>query len=202
MKKKKLKAVTAAKSKKAPKKAVKKLTAKSLKMKSVKKKMTQKKVVKKKKVLAIPKGYNSVTPYLIVDKAADAIDFYKKAFGAKVTTRMDQPGGKVAHAELKMGDSIIMLSDACPEMNTGSPKTHGGSSVSIHLYVKKVDDTVKAAVKAGAQVVRPVTDMFYGDRSGLLEDPFGHIWCVSTHIEDVTPAKLKKRAAEFYKDKA
>lgn len=159
------------------------------------------KAAKKKKVLAIPKGYHSVIPYMVVDHAANAITFYKKAFGAKEQGRMDHPNGKVAHAELKIGDSRIMLADECHEMNVHSPKTHGGCAVSIHLYVKNVDAVVKAAVKAGAKLTSPVMDMFYGDRCGMLEDPFGHVWCVSTHIEDVTPAKVRKRAAEFYKQK-
>ncbi|HSW93226.1 MAG TPA: VOC family protein [Gammaproteobacteria bacterium] len=191
MKKKK----TAMKSKSKTGKSALKRTKKSAK------KAVRKPVAKKKKVLAIPKGYHSITPYLIVDQAADAITFYKKAFGAKELLRMDHPNGKVGHAELKIGDSKMMLADECPEMNAHAPKTQGGSAVSMHLYVKNVDVIVKAAVKAGAKLTRPVTDMFYGDRSGMLEDPFGHVWCVSTHIEDVTPAKVRKRAAEFYQKK-
>ena len=156
---------------------------------------------KSKKVSPVPKGYNTVTPYLIVDNGASAIEFYKKAFGAKEVMRMDSPNGKVGHAELKIGDSKIMLGDACPESGARSPKEVGGSSVGIHLYLKDVDAVVQRAVAAGAKLTRPVEDQFYGDRSGGLEDPYGHNWYVSTHIEDVSPAKMKKRAAEMYGNK-
>lgn len=183
--------------------------AKSTAGKSVKKTMTStlsarktttiKKPVKKtKKVLFQPKGYYAITPYLIVDNARKAIEFYKKAFGAKSVMCMDMPNGKIAHAELKIGDSKIMLGDECHEKGAKSPKTVGGSAMSIHLYVKNVDATVKAAVSAGATLIREVQDMFYGDRSGGLQDPSGHQWYVATHIEDVTPSQLKKRSAELF----
>jgi PhnB protein len=172
---------------------------------SSKKTHTAKKSVKKlkvkrksKKVLAIPKGYHSITPYLIIDEAAKAIKFYKKVFGAKEVMRMDQPDGKVGHAELKIGDSIIMLADECPAKNAKSPTAFGGSAIAIHLYIKDVDTVVKRAVKLGAKLTRPVVDMFYGDRAGEIVDPFGHKWYVSTHVEDVTPAKLRKRVAELF----
>ena len=155
--------------------------------KTLKKKTAAKKTIKsRKKVSAIPKGYNSITPYLIVNNAAKAIDFYKKAFAAKVVLCLQRPDGQVSHAELKMGDSKIMLADEHPEMGARGPQAFGGSPVSIHLYVKKVDAMVEKAHSAGAKIVRPITDMFYGDRSATLADPFGHQWTVSTHIENVT----------------
>ena len=163
------------------------------------KKRTVKKVVKKakKKVLAIPKGYNSITPYLIVANAAKAIEFYKNIFGAKVAMLMNQPSGRVMHSELKIGDSKIMLADEFPEMNARGPQAFGGSPITMHLYVKNVDSIVEKAVASGAKLLRPVEDMFYGDRCGAVEDPFGHKWHVSTHIEDVTPAQMKKRSAQM-----
>jgi PhnB protein len=162
-----------------------------------------KKAVRKpaKKVSFIPKDYHSITPYLIVNKAKEAIDFYTKAFGAKVKMQMEKPEGKIGHAELKMGDAHIMLADEHPEMGARSPFSIGGSPVGIHLYIKNVDAVVERAVSLGSKIVRPVTDMFYGDRSGTIEDPFGHTWHISTHIEDVTPAQVKKRAAESVKYK-
>jgi PhnB protein len=163
-----------------------------------KKQVTKKPTVKRKKVLPIPKGYHSVTPYLIVSNGAKAIEFYKKVFGAKASMCMEQPGGKIGHAELKIGDSKIMLADGCPEMKAHSPEHFGGSPVTIHLYVKDVDAVVKSAVAAGAKLVRPLENMFYGDRSAGLQDPYGHQWYVATHIEDVTPAQMKKRAAELF----
>lgn len=156
-------------------------------------------VKRKKKVLAIPKGYQSITPYLIVDNAVNAIGFYKKAFSAKEVMRLERPGGKIAHAELKFGDAKIMLADECTEMNAYSAKKYNGAAISIHLYVKNVDEVVSKAISTGAKLIRPIEDMFYGDRSGMLEDPYGHKWTVSTHIEDVSPAKIKKRAAELFR---
>ncbi|MBS0288728.1 MAG: VOC family protein [Proteobacteria bacterium] len=150
----------------------------------------------KKKVTAIPKGYTSITPYLIMDNASKAIEYYQKVFGAKVVFRMDQPGGKVGHAELKIGDSKFMLADECKEM-----PSQPGSAIGILLYIKNVDSVIEKAVSHGAKLLRPAQDMFYGDRCGSVEDPFGHQWHISTHIEDVTPAKMKKRAAQAYKDK-
>lgn len=158
-------------------------------------------VKRKKKVSAIPKGYHSITPYLIVDQAAKAIEFYKKAFGAKENMRMEQPGGKVGHAELTIGDAKIMLSDECPEMDARAPKAYGGSPMMIHLYVKNSDAVVEKAAALGAKIIKPVADMFYGDRSGMIQDPFGYKWCVSTHVEDVTKAQLKKRMAEMCSNK-
>jgi PhnB protein len=182
----------------APKAAKKKMTvAKKTKKTSVKKVAAKRKT---KKVSAIPKGYATVTPYLILNEAAKAIEFYKKAFGAKERARMEHSNGKIGHAELKFGDSIIMLADECPEKGATSP-ANGGSGVSIHLYVKDVDTVFKKAVSSGAKIIREVENMFYGDRSGGLQDPFGHTWFLATHVEDVTPAKIKKRAAELYGNK-
>ena len=147
------------------------------------------------KVKPIPDGYHSVTPYLIIKGAADAIDFYKKAFGATELFRMPQPDGKVAHAEIKIGDSPIMLSDEHPEMGYVGPTTIGGSPVSLMIYVDDVDTIFKQAITAGGEQLKPLQDQFYGDRSGSLKDPFGHVWHVATHIEDVSPEEMDKRAA-------
>ncbi|MGH9969460.1 MAG: VOC family protein [Pyrinomonadaceae bacterium] len=147
------------------------------------------------KVKPIPDGYHSVTPYLIIKGAADAIEFYKKAFGATELFRMPQPDGKVAHAEIKIGDSPIMLSDEHPELGYTSPTTLGGTPVSIMIYVDDVDTIFKQAIAAGGEQQKPVQDQFYGDRSGSLKDPFGHVWHVSTHVEDVSPEEIDKRAA-------
>ena len=147
------------------------------------------------KVKPIPEGYHSVTPYLIIKNAADAIEFYKKAFGATELFRIDQPDGKIGHAEIKIGDSPIMLSDEFPEMGHRGPQSLGGSPVSIMLYVEDVDAVVNRATTAGAKLDRPVEDKFYGDRAGSLTDPFGHIWHIGTHKEDVSPEEMEKRAA-------
>ena len=147
------------------------------------------------KIKPIPKGYHAVTPYLCVKGAAGAIAFYKKAFGAKEVMRMPGPGGTIGHAELQIGDSRIMLADEFPEMNFRSPRSVGGTPVNIHLYVPDVDRVAKKAVAAGAKPLRPVANQFYGDRGGSVEDPFGHVWHIATHIEDVSMRELKKRAA-------
>lgn len=157
--------------------------------------------VKKKKISVTPKGYRTITPYLFVNNAANAIDFYKRVFGAKEVLRLDQPGGKISHAELVIGDAKIMLADECPEMNAKGPQNYGGSPVGIHLYIKNVDDVVEKALAAGATLKRPVENMFYGDRCGSIEDPYGHSWYVATHVENVSIAKLKKRAAELFSKK-
>jgi len=136
-----------------------------------------------------------MTPYLIVDGAAQAIEFYKKVFGATEKMRMPSPGGKVGHAELTLGDSMIMLADEHPEMGARAPRAYGGAAVSLMVYVPDVDDTVKSASAAGAKIVRQVENQFYGDRMGTIEDPFGHRWYVATHVEDVPPEELAKRAA-------
>lgn len=180
-------------------KAKKLLTAKKPKPKS-KAKIVKKAKAKKKKVLTTPKGYHSITPYLIVKNAAKAIEFYKKAFDAKEVMRMGHEEGKIGHAELIIGDSKIMLADEYPEMDACSPDVYGGTPVGIHLYVKNVDLTLERAEAMGGTLLRPAEDMFYGDRSGALLDPFGHKWYVSTHVEDVSPAQLKKREAELFGD--
>jgi PhnB protein len=147
------------------------------------------------KTKSIPEGYHTATPYLIIKGAAKAIEFYKKAFGAQEMMRMAQPDGRIGHAEIKIGDSPIMIADEFPEMGARSPQSLGGSPVSILLYVEDVDAFAKQAVTAGAKVVRPVKDQFYGDRSGSFEDPFGHQWHIATHVEDVAPEEMHKRAA-------
>jgi PhnB protein len=149
-------------------------------------------------VKPIPDGYRGAIPYLTVKNAAAAIDFYKQAFGATELVRMAAPDGKIGHAEIKIGDAMLMLSDEYPEMNVLSPETIGGSPVVIHLYVENVDVTAGQAIAAGAKVVRPVEDQFYGDRAGKFTDPFGHHWWLATHKEDVAPEEMKKRAAALY----
>ena len=150
----------------------------------------------------IPEGYRTATPYLIVKGAAEAIEFYKHAFGATEMLRMADPQGRVGHAEIRIGDSVIMLADEFPEMDAKAPTTFGGSPVSLHLYVDDVDKVAKQVTTAGGKVKRPVQDQFYGDRSGTFTDPFGHTWHVATHMEDITPAELRRRAAEAMKQHA
>lgn len=147
------------------------------------------------KVSYIPQGYNSVTPYLVVKGAAQAIEYYKKVFGATETVRMDGPDGKVGHAELKIGDSHIMLADENPSMGQGysSAATIGASPVSLYVYLPDVDSVVDRAIAEGAKLLRPVADQFYGDRTGFFQDPFGHLWGVATHVEDVAPQEMKER---------
>ena len=147
------------------------------------------------KVSHIPDGYHSVTPYLVVDDGARALEFYKRAFGAVELFRMEAPGGKIGHAEIKIGDSHVMLADEHPEMGARSPQSYGGSPVSLMVYVEDVDAVVNRAVEAGAKLVRPVANQFYGDRTGGVTDPFGHSWYVATHVEDVPPEELQARAA-------
>lgn len=147
------------------------------------------------KVSYIPQGYNSVTPYLVVKGAARAIEYYKKVFGATETVRMDAPDGKVGHAELKIGNSHIMLADENPSMGQGysSAATIGASPISLYIYIPDVDSVVERAIAEGAKLLRPVADQFYGDRSGFIQDPFGHLWGIATHVEDVAPQELKER---------
>ena len=154
------------------------------------------------KVNPVPAGYHSVTPYLSVKGAAKALDFYQRAFGAEVVVRMDMPDGRVGHAEIVIGDSHVMLADEMPEMAdalTKSPQTLGGSSFGLMIYLPDVDARFKRALDAGGTVKRPVQDQFYGDRTGTLQDPFGHIWTLGTHVEDVSPEEMKKRMAAFTK---
>ena len=150
-----------------------------------------------KKVNPIPADYAGITPYLSVKGAADAIDFYKKAFGAIEMMRLPNPDGTLGHAEIKIGNALVMLADEYPDYGNLSPKTLGGSSVRLHMYVEDVDAFFEKAVAAGAKVLIPVADQFYGDRSGRLEDPFGHVWLVSTHIEDVAPEEMQKRMEAY-----
>lgn len=146
----------------------------------------------------IPEGYKGATPYLCVNGAESAIDFYKQAFGATETMRIADPSGKIGHAEIKIGDAPIMLADEFPDWGFRSPQSFGGSPVTIHLYTEDVDTLVNQAVSAGAKVVRAVEDHFYGDRAGKLEDPFGHVWYIATHKEDVPAEEIQKRAAAMY----
>jgi PhnB protein len=146
-------------------------------------------------VKRIPDGYPRVMPYLSVDGASRAIDFYTKVFDAKERVRMDGPDGKIGHAELQIGDSVVMLADAFPEMGGQSPKSLGGTPVTVMVYVEDADEVFNRAISAGAKSDRPVENQFYGDRAGQFEDPFGHKWFVATHVEDVPPEEMAKRAA-------
>jgi PhnB protein len=166
------------------------------------KKASRKKVSKKKsgkrartaakKAQPIPAGYHTVTPYLVCRGAAGAIEFYKRAFGAKEKVRMPGPGGTVAHAEIQIGDSRVMLGEETPEMGAKSPEMLGGSPVGVFLYVKNVDAFTNKAIGAGATVLMPVQDMFWGDRYGKLEDPFGHHWSVATHLREVSTEEMQQ----------
>ncbi|QNM97922.1 VOC family protein [Chitinimonas koreensis] len=148
-------------------------------------------------VKPIPDGYHTVTPYITVHDGQAALDFYQRAFGATVLLAMPDKDGKIAHAELRIGDSLIMLSDEFPVWKAVSPKTLGGRSSSLMLYVPDVDATVAQAVEAGATLIRPVADQFYGDRSGAVDDPFGHNWHISTHVEDVPEDEMQRRMQEW-----
>ncbi len=152
-------------------------------------------------VKPIPDGYHGTIPYLVCKDAAKAIQFYKDAFGATEVMRMDGPDGRVGHAELRIGEANFMLSDEIPQMDCRSPKTLGGTPVSMYVYVKDVDALAERATTAGAKVLRPVADQFYGDRSVGLEDPFGHRWGFATHVEDVPPTELKRRSAKMFAGK-
>jgi PhnB protein len=149
-------------------------------------------------VKPIPDGHRTVTPYLAIKNAPKALDFYQRAFGAVESYKLMMPDGRVGHAEIRLGDSLIMLADEFPEYGGKAPDTLGGSPVSLHLYVEDVDAFVKKAVAAGAKERKPVADQFYGDRSGQLEDPFGHLWWVATHKEDVPPAEMQKRVEKMF----
>ena len=151
------------------------------------------------KAQPIPDGFHGATPYLCCKDAARAIEFYKKAFGATEVMRLAEPSGRIGHAEVKIGDAIIMLSDEYAEMGVRSPQSLGGTPVAIHLYVEDVDALARQAVAAGAQLTRPVADQFYGDRTGTVEDPFGHRWHIATHKEDVSSEELGKRYAVMMK---
>lgn len=152
---------------------------------------------KKKKVRPIPEGYRAITPYLSVRGAAQAIEFYTQAFGAVEILRIPGPEGQVGHAEVEIGDSVLMLSDEYPGIDFLGPKSRGGTTVPIHLYVRDVDATVARALALGAKLRAAVADQFYGDRRGTIEDPFGHVWHVATHIEDPSEAEIKRRLAKL-----
>ncbi len=146
---------------------------------------------------AIPEGYHSVTPYLIIDGAAQAIQFYGRAFGAVEVMRMAAPGGKIGHAEIRIGDSFVMMADEHPEAGVLGPRTRGGVTASFLIYVEDVDAVFERAVAAGGKILKPLQDQFYGDRSGTLEDPFGHSWTIATHKEDVSPEEMDRRFKEM-----
>jgi len=154
------------------------------------------------KVKTVPKGFRTATPSLIIDGAAKAIEFYKKVFNAKEIVRMDLPDGRVGHAEIKIGNSIIMLGDEWPDMSVRSPKSIGGSGSAIFLYVRNCDRIFKRAVKAGATVIMEPADQFWGDRMAKITDPFGHVWGIATHKEDMTPEEANRRGAEWMASQA
>lgn len=149
-------------------------------------------------VKSIPDGCEGAAPYLCINDATAAIEFYKIAFGATEVYRLTEPGGKIGHAEIKIGRAVIMLADEYPELGHRSPKSLGGTPVKIHLYVADVDAVVSQAYDAGAIILQPVKDEFYGDRNGKLEDPFGHVWFIATRKENVTPEEVQKRFAAFF----
>ena len=157
--------------------------------------MAQEVATQTSKVRPVPEGYHTVTPYLCIKGAAEALEFYKKAFGATELMRMPQADGRIGHAEIRIGDSHVMLADESPEMGFRSPKTLGGSPVTLALYVENVDAFIERAVKAGAKPTRPIENQFYGDRAGSVKDPFGHSWHISTHIEDLSPEEMKREIA-------
>ncbi len=151
-------------------------------------------------IKSIPEGFHTVTPYLSISNAAEAIAFYKKAFAASEVFRLPTPSGEIGHAEILIGNSHLMIADPCDESPTSSPDELKASTVSIHLYVEDVDAFFARAIAAGATELRPVADQFYGDRMGTLKDPFGHIWSIGTHIEDLTPEEIAQRAAELFSE--
>lgn len=151
-------------------------------------------------VSPIPEGYHTVTPYLILKNAAAAIEFYKKALGAVELFRMEAPGGKIGHAEIRIGDSPVMLADEYPDMGYRGPESLGGTSVSLMVYVADVDKVYRQAIAAGGKELRPLQNQFYGDRSGTLSDPFGHMWTISSHVEDVSEEEMAKRAEAAMKE--
>lgn len=151
---------------------------------------------------AIPDGYHSVTPYLVLDQAAKAIEFYKQVFGATEIVRMPDPGGRIGHAEIKIGNSHVMLSDEFPEMGFRGPKSLGGAPVTLMVYVDNADDVFRKAIAAGAQERQAMKDQFYGDRSGQIQDPFGHVWTIATHVEDVTPEEMQRRVKQYFQQQS
>ena len=151
-------------------------------------------------VKPIPDGYPAITPYMCMQGASQAIDYYKSVFGAAERFRMPAPDGKIGHAEINIGGSVIMLADEFPKMQFRGPRAFGGSPVHLHLYVDNVDGIIERAVAAGAKILRPVKNQFYGDRSGTIEDPFGHVWHIATHVEDMTSEELCRRAEQASKE--
>lgn len=155
-----------------------------------------------KKANPIPPGFHTVTPYLTVNDGKDALEFYKKAFNAQEVCRMEMPNGKIGHAEIRIGDSPVMVADGCEDFSACDPKAIKGTPVVMHLYVESVDSWVERACNAGAIIVKPVTDYFYGDRAGMVEDPFGHRWYIATHQEDVSLEEMKRRFEELMAQQA
>jgi len=151
-------------------------------------------------VKSVPEGYPSLSPYLIVRDGAAAIEFYQKVFGATLRMKLDAPGGRIGHAELEIGNGLVMLADEHPEIGALAPTTIGGTPVGLHLYLEDVDAVAKKAIAAGATLKRPVENQFYGDRLGSIIDPFGHLWHISTHVEDVSPEEIGRRAAAMAKE--
>jgi PhnB protein len=145
-------------------------------------------------VKPIPEGYHTLTPYIEIENAGEAIEFYKRAFGAKEQVRMDAPGGRIGHAELEIGDSLLMLADPFPQSSIRTPKAVGGTTVNLFMYVENADAVVQQAVDSGATVTRPVENMFWGDRFGIVTDPYGHTWSIATHVEDVSPEEMEERS--------
>ncbi|HKV96256.1 MAG TPA: VOC family protein [Gammaproteobacteria bacterium] len=174
------------------------MVKKSAKSKSAKRRAGKPKAKtgKPRRVQPIPAGYHSITPYLIINGAAAALEFYKNAFGAREKVRMPAPGGRIGHAEILIGTSHVMLADENPEMGARAPQPGSSSPVSVLLYVKDVDKVFERAVSSGARVERPVENQFYGDRTGTLIDPYGHRWHIHTHIEDVSPKEMQRRMQE------
>lgn len=147
---------------------------------------------------SFPPGYHTVTPYLLIQGASDAIAFYVRVFGAEEITRLTAPDGRIGHAEIRIGSSTIMIADEHPEMDFLGPKSRGGTTVSLLIYVADADKVFSDALEAGAMELRPICDQFYGDRSGSITDPWGHVWSIATHLEDISPAELKRRFEELY----
>lgn len=146
----------------------------------------------------VPQGYHTVTPNLVVEDAGEALTFYRKAFGADETVRMPGPNGRIMHAEMRIGDSVFMIGEQMPDMGRNSPRKYGGSPVGFYVYVESVDTAWKRAVDAGAKTMMPLADMFWGDRTGTLEDPFGHIWTLAEHVKDPTPEEMEKEQEKFF----
>ncbi|MEZ6042810.1 MAG: VOC family protein [Planctomycetaceae bacterium] len=151
-------------------------------------------------VSPIPSGYHSVTPYLLIKGASEAIEFYQRAFGAEEVLRLQDPEGRISHGEIRIGNSHVMLADEHPEMDFLGPQTRGGTTVSLLIYVPNVDEVFAAAIEAGGTELRPLCDQFYGDRSGTLTDPWGHVWTVATHVEDLSPEEITQRFQDFFGD--